>query len=337
MALLLAIARDRNVFSYRIMTGGIFDMIEIPELVVGAKNLAEMVLLEKADAFVIGDARFARVLRGSFDENELVSAVNFAHGAKKKVYLLIDAVFPNDLLVKLKVYLHAVKHILFDGVRVADLGAYLLVREIMPTVGVQFVDEMMLTNYETVNFWASRRIERVRLAHELTLDEVVAIKKNANAEIEVLVQGAPFMFTSRRKLVDNYLEFQRLAGKNVALLSEGNFLFDRDRSLYYPIIENQHGTHIYGGSDVCMIDDLAQLIAIGIDAIYLEGLTYESENYVKIVQLYKMAVELATVDKKKYAQAGRALYVEVEKLQGQFRQTDRGFYYKPTIYKNQSK
>jgi len=310
-----------------------------PELLINPKSQEEMALLAAAgaSAFVIGDARFATLVRGSFEEKELEEAVNFAKTLEKKVYLLIDAIFPNALLAQLEVYLHEIKELSFDGVRVADLGASLLVKQLMPKTPIHFVDAMMLTNHFTVNYWAKKGMARAKLAHELTLAEVLDIKKEATSEIEILIQGVPLMFTSRRTLIENYLEFQRIAGKNVTLTEDSHALFDQERDLYYPIIENQHGTHIYGGSDVCMIDDLTELLAVGIDVFYIESFTYPTEKLVALLKLYHMALDLAMDDPDKYRKVGPALYAEADKLQSENRRLDRGFYYKPTIYKNQSK
>ena len=310
-----------------------------PELLVAPKNIVEIGALAKAGAcaFVVGDVRFALVVGGSFQGENLEAAVRLVHSLEKKIYLLVDAIFPNELLVKLATYLQEVKDLPFDGIRVADLGAYTLIKQIMPAIPIHFVDAMMLTNHFTVNYWASKGIFRARLAHELTLNEVLEIKNNASCEIEILIQGAPLMFTSRRKLVDNYLDFQRVVGKDVTVSSGGNFLFDKERDLYYPITQNEHGTYIYGGNDVCMVDALIELLTAEIDVLYIESFTYEIEDLVKVVQLYKMAIDLAGVDSEKYGKVGMALYIEVEKLQQELRRTDRGFYYKPTIYKNQNK
>lgn len=310
-----------------------------PELLVAPKDMVELQLLAEAGAtaFVVGDARFALITRGSFQGKDLEEVMRLAHTLEKKIYLLIDAIFPNVLLAELENYLNEIKHLPFDAIRVADLGAYMLMKQIMPEMSIHFVDGMMLTNHYTVNYWANTGITRARLAYELTLDELLEIKKSVTPEIEILIQGAPLMFTSRRKLVDNYLDFQRTMGKGVTISEDGNFLFDEERVLYYPITQNEHGTHIYGGSDVCMVDDLITLLAAGIDALYIEGLTYETEALVEVVHLYKMAIHLATADPEKYAKTGMVLYAEVEKLQQKWRKTDRGFYYKPTIYKNQNK
>jgi len=309
-----------------------------PEILVSPINLEEMKLLADAgaDAFVVGDSRFALCARGSFTKSELEDAVSYAKTSNKKVYLLIDAIFPNALLSELEIYLTEVADIAFDGIRLADPGALMLAKAILPSIEIQLVDAMMLTNYFTVNYWAKKGVKRGRIAYELTLEEVQEIKKSANCQAEVLIQGAPLMFTSRRRLVENYLDFKRTIGKDITLSTKSNHLFDEERNLYYPIVENEHGTHIYGGSDVCMIDALDEFASVGLDALYIEGFTYETQDLVKIVELYKTAIQLLNDDPSKYAQAGPILYAEVEKYKSSKRQLDRGFYYKPTIYKNKS-
>jgi len=307
-----------------------------PELVVPARDLEDVSkrLEAGADAIVIGDARFMLCGSGSFTKKDLQEAVNLMHQQGKKAYFLVDAMMSNALLVEFEEYLQKIKDLAFDGIRVSDLGAYRLIRQRLPEMKCHLVDGMMLTNYETINYWGNRGIKRTRLAHELTLDEVVDIKKSATPEIEVLIHGAPLMFTSRRQLIENYLTFQEQLGKQVTIAKDGNYLYDEERDFYYPITCNDHGTHIYGGSDVCMVDDLDELIRIGIDALYLDHFTYEKGAFIKLIELYRATLDLLAKDPDRYKQIKRALYIEAEKHQNPKRPLDRGFYYKPTIYKN---
>jgi len=309
-----------------------------PELIVPARDMETISRLIKAgvDGMIVGDARFILCGLGSFTKESLQEAINLGHGHGKKVYFLVDAIMPNALLDEFHHYLQEIKHLPFDGMRVSDLGAYRLIRQVLPEMKLHLVDGMMLTNYETINYWADRGIHRARLAHELTLDEVVDIKKSTKAEIEVLIHGAPLMFTSRRQLVENYLTFQKQLGKQVTVTEGGQHLYDAERDFYYPIACNPHGTHIYGGSDACMVDDLDALVQVGVDAFYLDNFTYEEEAFIKIVELYRVSIDLVLNDPDRYEQVKRALYMEAERWQSPNRPFDRGFYYKPTIYKNKS-
>jgi len=310
-----------------------------PKILVAPTDVQELTMLAQGgvDGFIVGSRAFTICSRGYFELNELKEAVTVAHQLNKKIYLTVDAIFPNDLLEKLTEYLEEIKELPFDGIRYSDLGVYMLLKEKLPHIPQHFVDQMMLTNYETVNYWANRGVSHVRLAPELTLEEILEIKTKATPTVEILVHGASMMFTSRRKLVENYLDFQQRIGKGVQLGSDGLHLYDPERDLYYPIIENDHGTHIFSGNDVCMVDDLAKLMTVGIDVFYIEGFTYDTEGLKGLVKLYNMAIDLALTDPEKYEKAGIVLYQEAEKLKEANRRMDRGFYYKPTIYKNQQK
>jgi len=306
-----------------------------PEIIVSVSGIDEVenLISAGADGFVIQVPKFSLMGGKITHIHEIEKIVTKLNENQKKKYLLVDAIFPNDLLVELENFLNVIKNFEFDAIRVADLGAFMLIKKILPQMVIHFVDAMMLTNYFTVNYWGNKGVKRVRLAHELTLEEVLNIKKSASTEIEVLVHGAPLMFTSRRKLIDNYLTFKKTLGKDVTLSTDASSLFDEERNLFYPIHQNEHGTHIHGGTDVIMVDDLIDLVSVGIDAIYIEGLTYSNESFVNLIQLYRYAIDLIVTDREKYLKISSALYRQANILQ-QNRSLDRGFYYKPTIYKN---
>ena len=65
-----------------------------------------------------------------------------------------------------------------------------------------------MTNYFQCNYWGKKGASRAVLARELSLDEIINIKENANVEIEVQVHGMTCMFQSKRMLLGNYYTFQ---------------------------------------------------------------------------------------------------------------------------------
>ena len=68
--------------------------------------------------------------------------------------------------------------------------------------------ETLVTNYFQCNYWGKKGASRAVLARELSLDEIINIKENANVEIEVQVHGMTCMFQSKRMLLGNYYTFQ---------------------------------------------------------------------------------------------------------------------------------
>ena len=305
-----------------------------PELLVTPKNLDEIerLLAAGADAFILGNGDFQSRGRGDFSFEEMAKGARIIRAQHKKAYIAIDAIMDNNMINKLRASLKDFSNLDVDAVRVADLGAYMLVCEMLPDVPIHFSDAMMLTNYFTANYWIGKGAMRTTLAPEITLDNVLKIKKEAQGEVEVLIHGACFMFTSRRRLIENYLAFQKALGKDVTLSESGNTLYDEERRLHYPIWENEHGTHIFSGTDVCMIDELAELIDAGVDSFRIDSIG-NTEQLGKLVSLYRWAIDLCQDDRPRYQKVTSVLYDEACKLQPKHRPLDKGFYYKPTIYK----
>ena len=307
-----------------------------PELVVTPHHLDEIEALIEAgaDAFIVGDEKFGLRLAGYFNKEELDAAIQLIKSHQKKVYLAINAIMTNALLNELREYLEEIKTWEIDALRFSDPGAYMLAKEIMPDMTLQWSSETLGTNYFTVNYWYDRDVRRTILAPELMKDSVIETKRHAKGEIEILVHGAICMFQSRRLLVGNYLKFQGQVVQTVQSLEQGLQLFDPDRQLYYPVFEDEQGTHIFNGSDVCMIDDLAEFIEAGVDAFRIDGVLKSREYLLAVTKAYRFAIDLFFEDEVKYRQVGVALYKKMEEIQPTARLLDRGFFYKPSIYKN---
>ena len=86
------------------------------------------------------------------------------------------------------------------------------VREVAPNMQLHWNTETTATNWFTCNYWGQRGSKRAVLARELSLDEIVDLKENAEVELEVQIHGMTCMFQSKRSLVGNYFEYQ---GRNL--------------------------------------------------------------------------------------------------------------------------
>ena len=307
-----------------------------PELVVTPHGLHEIEALIEAgaDAFIIGEEKFGLRLAGHFKMDELRQAVELIKRHNKKVYVAINAIMPNGLLDDLKTYIEMLKELPIDALRFSDPGAYMIAKEVAPEMTLHWSSETLGTNYFTVNYWYDRGVVRTVLAPEMMKEPVIETKEHSKGEVEILIHGAICMFQSRRHLVGNYLKFQGQVVETVQSREEGLMLFDPERSLYYPVYEDGQGTHIFNGSDVCMIDDLADFIDAGIDSLRIDGVLKSSDYLINVTKAYRFAIDLCLTDREKYHQVGRALYKKLEEIQPTSRGSDRGFFYKPSIYKN---
>ncbi len=70
------------------------------------------------------------------------------------------------------------------------------------------------------------------------------------------------------------------------------FLHDKERDNKYPIFEDENGTHIMSPNDVCIIDELEELIDAGIDSFKIDGVLKTPEYLIEVTKMYREAIDL---------------------------------------------
>ena len=192
---------------------------------------------------------------------------------------------------------------------------------------------MTATNWFTANYWGKRGSNRAVLARELSMDEVIEIKENAEVAIEVQVHGMTCMFQSKRSLIGNYFLYQDKAMEIENRTSQKNmFLHDKERHNKYPIFEDANGTHIFSPNDMCMIDELGELIDAGIDSFKIDGVLQEATYVTKVTNLYRQAIDAYMESSAVYDEIKSDLLTEIEEMQPELRPLDTGFFFKETVY-----
>ena len=107
---------------------------------------------------------------------------------------------------------------------------------------------------------------------------------------------------------------------------------DKERENKYPIFEDANGTHIMSPNDMCMIDELTELIEAEVDSLKIDGVLQTSEYILKVTELYRKAIDLCVEDLDQYEEVKDDLLQEVEKIQPKNRPLDTGFFFKETVY-----
>ncbi|MFG6114238.1 peptidase U32 family protein [Halobacillus sp. MO56] len=306
-----------------------------PELVVTPGNLGEIDILAEAgaDAFIIGEQAFGLRLPGEFKKEQLREAVQLIHQYDKKAYVAVNGIFHNEKLEAMKDYVSFVESINADAIIFGDPAVLMTVREVAPNMKLHWSTETTGTNWYTANYWGRKGSKRAVLAKELNLDQVIEIKENAEVEIEVQVHGMTAMFQSKRLLVGNYFRYQ---GKAMEIERKGKgenlYLYDHERDNRYPIFEDENGTHIMSPNDVCMIDELYELIDSGIDALKIDFI-FKSASYKKeVTALYRMAIDTYLKDESEYNKQAGEWQAKIENIQPKNRKLDTGFFFKETVY-----
>lgn len=306
-----------------------------PELLVTPKSIQHMneLISAGADAFVIGEQRYGLRLPAEFSREDVKQAIELAHANGKRVYVAMNAIFHNDRVAELDEYISFLNNIQADAVIYGDPAVLMAAKAAAPNMKLHWNTETTATNWYTCNYWGRKGSKRAVLAREINMDAIIEIKEHAEVEIEVQVHGMTAMFQSKRSLLGNYYEYQGRALKVENRAQEENmFLHDKERENKYPIFEDENGTHIMSPNDICIIDELQELIEAGIDSFKIDGILKSEEYITKVTGLYRKAIDICSNDPDEYEDIKDELLQQVEDIQPANRSLDTGFFFKETVY-----
>lgn len=157
----------------------------------GDKEAAYSAFYFGADAIYLGLKQFsARAEAVNFDKNDLDEITAYAHHLGKKVYVAINTLMQEDELPLLMESLKMCQDCFVDAVIVQDLGVTRLVKKCFPSLALHASTQMAVHNLKGALALKKQGFERVVLARELSLNEIINIKEKAGLEIEVFIHGA---------------------------------------------------------------------------------------------------------------------------------------------------
>lgn len=306
-----------------------------PELLVTPQSVEHIKALipAGADAFLIGEQQFGLRLAGEFTIEQVAEATRLIHDAGKKVYVAMNALYHNDRVDNLTPYIQKLAKIGVDAIVFGDPAVIIARREAEVTIPLHWNQETVATNWFQANYWGKKGATRAVLARELSMDEIIEIKENAEVEIQVQVHGMTCMFQSKRPLLGHYFMYQGKAMEVEKRKTARNmFLHDKERNSKYPIYEDLNGTHIFSPNDICIIDELDELFEAGIDSFKIEGVLQSEDYVVTVTECYRKAIDAYADSPEKYFAMKEELLAKIEEIQPKLRPLDTGFFFKETVY-----
>jgi len=306
-----------------------------PELLINAGSVSDIqtYIAAGADAVLVGEQRYGLRLPGDLTPDELEPAVAWAHAQGAKVYAAVNRILDNAALSGLDAYVERLAAIGVDALVFGDPAVLTAVRRLKAQPRLHWNAEMTSTNYATANYWAGHGAVRAVLARELNMEQVLEFKRQARVEAEVQVHGITNIYHSKRELVKSYMEHQgRSAAREDRSSARGLFLIEKERQdQRYPIFEDSAGTHIMSSEDICMLDNVPELIDGGVDSLKIDGLLKPAAYNETVVRSYRAAIDAYTADPAGYACDPEWL-AAIERLQDPERELTYGFFYKDQVY-----
>lgn len=277
-----------------------------PELLAPAGTLEKlkMALAFGADAVYLGGKAYGlRALGGNFTQDELREAVAYAHARAAKVYVTVN-IFPHNAdLNGLPDYLRFLQEIQVDGLLVADLGVFMMAKEVAPQLPLHISTQANNTNWRTVCEWQKLGAQRVVLARELSLQEIGEIRQHTDVELEMFVHGAMCISYSGRCLLSSYFTGRDANRGSCAQCCRWKYaLVEETRpGQYFPIAEDERGTYIMNSKDLCLLPYLPEVMACGVDSLKIEGRMKSVHYAASVTKAYRAAIDSYVKDPQNFA------------------------------------
>lgn len=277
------------------------------ELLAPAGDLQKLkiAVLYGADAVYLGGEAFGLRKRSkNFSIEQIAEGVEFAHERGVKVYVTLNIIPHNDDFDGLEEYVKELEEIGVDAVLVADPGMFMRIKNASPNMEIHMSTQASVTNYDTVMFWYNLGAKRIVLARELSLKEIKEItsKLPEDLEIETFVHGAMCMSYSGRCLISNYMVGRDANRGDCAHPCRYKYsLVEETRpGEYFPVFEDDDGTFIMNSKDLCMIQNLPDMIDAGIDSLKVEGRVKGIYYVATVLRSYRMALDEYYADPENY-------------------------------------
>jgi putative protease len=264
-----------------------------PELLAPAGNwdCARAAIENGADAIYFGlQAGFnARARAANFALDDLPKLMATLHRSGLKGYATVNTLAFTDELPQLEEHVRRLADGGVDALLVQDIGVARLVREICPALALHASTQMTMTCAETIEMIAPLGIERVVLARELSLREIVRIAAATPMPLEVFVHGALCVAYSGQCLTS-----ESLGGRSA---NRGQCA-QACRLDYELICDGQQRElgdvkYLLSPQDLAAIELAPELVEAGVASLKIEGRLKTPEYVAAMSRNYRAAIDAA--------------------------------------------
>lgn len=257
-------------------------------LPVGNLEMAMAAIHNGADAIYLGFPFFnARGRSKDFSMEELKEIIQFCHLYGVRVNLALNILIFENEFPRLMEILPQVLALGPDSLIVQDLGVAQLVRQINPQQNLHASTQMTISNADAIHFLQDLNFRRIVLARENSIPEMQMIRASTDKELEVFVHGALCVSYSGQCFTSETLG-GRSANRGQCAQS--------CRFAYELIVDGKKQTdldeqYLVSPQDLCGIEEIPQLMDLGINTFKVEGRLKSAEYVASVAQSYRQVMD----------------------------------------------
>lgn len=257
---------------------------------VGKADMLYAGLAAGADSFYLALDDFgARAYAENFTLENIKETIDYIHLFGKRVFITMNTLMKDYEMTKAISYVEKLYEYGVDGLIIQDLGFFSIIKDQVPAMELHASTQMAVREYYGAKYLADLGFDRIVIARETPIEEIRKIVK-LPVETEVFVHGSLCVSFSGECLMSSYFGGRsanrgRCAGpcrQKYKLISDGKVLGDD----YYLNMK-----------DLSVIDNLDELLDIGVDCLKIEGRMKTPEYVFAAVANYKSKIEENTYNK----------------------------------------
>lgn len=274
-----------------------------------------------ADAIYLGGKKFSLRSRASnFDIEDIAEGVRFANQYGAAIHVTVNMLPHEEDLEGLKEYLMELEAVGVTAIICASPHIAMTAKKYAPKLEVHLSTQHSSTNSQAVKYWKDKGVDRVVLARECTLENILSTTKNSDLPIEVFVHGGMCISYSGRCVLSNHMTGRDANRGGCAQSCRWKYrLFDEETPIH-------DETHLFSMSskDMMAAKYIPDLIEAGVASLKIEGRMKSAYYVATLIHAYRELID--EVYEKGRLSEERMQYYYEELAKAENRPTGIGFY-----------
>lgn len=295
----------------------------------GMKYLEEYLEMTELKRIIIGNNKYSIRMSTDYSFDEMKIIIDKARTHNTEIYIAFNKIFHEKEVDKMIDLLDEIISLNPHGIIFSDFGVYEQITEKGKNIKLLFNTDTTVTNNSYTELAKELGIDAVEVAKEITLDDIKEVNANKLVPIQVMIHGHLYMYHSYRKLVNTYSQHLKKKINSKKKL----FLYDDERNLKYPIVQNESGTHILSAYDLAMISKMDKIFALNLDYLKIDSFGYAEDDFYDLVISYISSYRdfLNLSDTKEFKLNNKYRFEKI-KQNNSNKKFSTGFMFKKSIY-----
>lgn len=295
-----------------------------PELLApaGSFEKAKTAFRYGADAVYCGTGMLSLRSRAEVDNDELAKTIEYAHSIGKKVYTTINIYAWDEYYDEIKKQAKMLNDMKVDAIIASDGGVIDVLKKYAPDVDIHVSTQANTVSYHSANFWHKNGAKRVILGREMNKEQIRKIIENKDKELEteIFVHGAICFGYSGRCFLSDFLASRSANLGDCAQSCRWAYnVYVEEHNKpgnLMPVEYDENGTYIFSSKDLCLIEDLPEIIEMGVDSLKIEGRLKTEYYLASVVNTYRTAIDECMENMKEYSAEKYVKELEKTKTRG---------------------